>query len=113
MVDMPVRLRRFVVDRAGEDLIGVTGAASPHAESDEPGVDLAESVLLPLIGHPLAEEGDVIHGGSQDYKDRLRANTEELVERGGFGSPTMFLDGGDMYFGNDRIPLVVAKVEGG
>ena len=33
--------------------------------------------------------------------------------RGGFGSPTMFLDGGDMYFGNDRIPLVVAKVEGG
>ena len=49
---------------------------------------------------------------SQDYKDRLRANTDELVERGGFGSPTMFLDGDDMYFGNDRIPLVVAKVDG-
>ncbi|MYE13439.1 MAG: 2-hydroxychromene-2-carboxylate isomerase [Gammaproteobacteria bacterium] len=51
--------------------------------------------------------------GSQDYKDRLRANTDELVERGGFGSPTMFLDGDDMYFGNDRIPLVVAKVDAG
>ena len=50
---------------------------------------------------------------SQDYKDRLRANTDELVERGGFGSPTMFLDGDDMYFGNDRIPLVAAKVDGG
>ncbi len=38
-------------------------------------------------------------------KDRLRANTEELIRRGGFGSPTLFLDD-DMYFGNDRLPLL-------
>lgn len=44
--------------------------------------------------------------GSQPYKDRLRANTEELIARGGFGSPTMFVDGDDLYFGNDRLPLV-------
>ncbi len=44
--------------------------------------------------------------GEQACKDRLRANTEELVERGGYGSPTMFIDGDDMYFGNDRLPLV-------
>ena len=43
-------------------------------------------------------------------KDRLRANTEELVARGGFGSPTMFVDGDDMYFGNDRMPLVKAAL---
>jgi 2-hydroxychromene-2-carboxylate isomerase len=36
----------------------------------------------------------------------LRENTDELIERGGFGSPTMFVDGDDMYFGNDRLPLV-------
>jgi len=41
-----------------------------------------------------------------DTKARLRANTEELVARGGFGSPTMFVDGDDMYFGNDRLGLV-------
>ena len=41
----------------------------------------------------------------QDVKDALRANTEELIARGGFGSPTVFL-GDDMYFGNDRLPLV-------
>jgi 2-hydroxychromene-2-carboxylate isomerase len=41
----------------------------------------------------------------QDYKDRVRANTDECVRRGGFGSPTMFV-GDDMYFGNDRLPLV-------
>lgn len=42
----------------------------------------------------------------QDIKDALRANAEELIGRGGFGSPTIFVDGDDMYFGNDRLPLV-------
>ena len=39
-------------------------------------------------------------------KDQLKANTDELIARGGFGSPTIFVDGDDMYFGNDRLPLV-------
>jgi 2-hydroxychromene-2-carboxylate isomerase len=43
---------------------------------------------------------------SPDCKDRLRANTDELVARGGFGSPTIFVNGTDMYFGNDRLALV-------
>ena len=38
-------------------------------------------------------------------KDQLKANTEELARRGGFGSPTFFI-GEDMYFGNDRLPLI-------
>lgn len=46
-------------------------------------------------------------------KDRLRANTEELIARGGFGSPTMFVDGDDMYFGNDRLVLVAHALLGG
>ncbi len=45
-----------------------------------------------------------------DIKERLRANTEEVIARGGFGSPTMFVDGSDMYFGNDRLPLVEAAL---
>jgi len=44
-------------------------------------------------------------------KDRLRANTQELMDRGGFGSPTIFVGGADMYFGNDRLPLVRAALE--
>lgn len=40
------------------------------------------------------------------YKERLRATTDELIARGGFGSPTIFVNGTDMYFGNDRLPLV-------
>ena len=43
-------------------------------------------------------------------KTRLRANTDELIARGGFGSPTIFV-GNDMFFGNDRMPLVRAALE--
>lgn len=45
-----------------------------------------------------------------EVKDQLRANTDELVARGGFGSPTMFANGTDMYFGNDRLPLLEAAL---
>lgn len=47
---------------------------------------------------------------NQTYKDKLKANTEELIQRGGYGSPTFFLDGDDMYFGNDRLQLIEAKL---
>ena len=42
---------------------------------------------------------------SDEYKAKLRGNVEELIARGGFGSPTMFVEG-SMFFGNDRLPLV-------
>jgi 2-hydroxychromene-2-carboxylate isomerase len=45
-----------------------------------------------------------------EVKDRLRSNTDELIARGGFGSPTMFVNRDDMYFGNDRLPLVEAAL---
>ena len=48
--------------------------------------------------------------GSPPYKDKLRETTDELIRRGGFGSPTMFLNGDDMYFGNDRITLLESRL---
>ncbi len=47
---------------------------------------------------------------SDAYKAKLKDNTSELMERGGFGSPTLYLDGDDMYFGNDRLPLIAHKL---
>ena len=47
----------------------------------------------------------------QPIKDELQANTDEVIARGGFGSPTMFVDRTDMYFGNDRLPLLREAVE--
>ena len=47
---------------------------------------------------------------SQAYKDKLRDTTNELIERGGFGTPTLFLNG-DMYFGNDRVDLLRSTIQ--
>ncbi|KPF62379.1 2-hydroxychromene-2-carboxylate isomerase [alpha proteobacterium AAP81b] len=41
-----------------------------------------------------------------ETKARLRAATDELIARGGFGSPTFYVGKDDMYFGQDRIVLV-------
>jgi len=47
----------------------------------------------------------------QAIKDQLKANTDEVMARGGFGSPTIFVDKTDMYFGNDRMPLIREALE--
>ncbi|MGH7837749.1 MAG: DsbA family protein, partial [Candidatus Binataceae bacterium] len=40
-----------------------------------------------------------------EYKDKLKANTDDLIARGGFGSPSIFVVG-EMFFGNDRLVLI-------
>jgi 2-hydroxychromene-2-carboxylate isomerase len=47
----------------------------------------------------------------QMVKDELRANGEEAIERGAFGSPTMYLDNNEMFFGVDRLPLLRIAME--
>jgi len=59
----------------------------------------------------LDAEAILVRAEAPAVKGRLRANTEEVIARGGFGSPTMFVDKDDMYFGNDRLPLVEAALE--
>jgi 2-hydroxychromene-2-carboxylate isomerase len=41
-----------------------------------------------------------------ETKEALKQNTQELIGRGGFGSPTIYLNETDMYFGNDRLHLI-------
>jgi 2-hydroxychromene-2-carboxylate isomerase len=43
------------------------------------------------------------------YKDRIRANTDECVRGGDFGSPTISV-GDDMYCGNHRLVLLEAAL---
>src|SRR5690606_6674156 len=72
------------------------------------GRDLArDDVLTDLCNAVGADAHDVLEKiATQTLKDRLRANTDELIARHGFGSPTFFVNTTDMYFGNDRLPLV-------
>jgi len=66
-----------------------------------------DDVLAELARRVGLDPGDLLAKlAAPEYKQRLRANTEELIARGGFGSPTIFVDGDDLYFGNDRLVLV-------
>ena len=76
------------------------------------GKDISEDDVLKSIV-------DQLNGSAEEYfdfiktpeaKERLISNTQELMDRGGFGSPTFFLNKDDMYFGNDRIQLLEEKL---
>jgi 2-hydroxychromene-2-carboxylate isomerase len=66
-----------------------------------------DSVLAGLAERVGVEPARFLEGIARpEVKARLKANTDEVIARGGFGSPTLFVDGDDMYFGNDRLELV-------
>jgi len=70
-----------------------------------------DAVLASICARCGIDHGAFVQGlADPAVKARLRANTDELIARGGFGSPTMFVDGRDMYFGNDRLPLLAAAL---
>lgn len=80
-------------------------SSTPDIASDEVLATICEQVGLDTTGFFAA----ITH---QHYKDLLRQNTDELIARGGFGSPTIFINGDDMYFGNDRLELVESRLRG-
>lgn len=68
---------------------------------DDPEVLVAVATAAGLDGRA------ILHASQSDAsKAKLRGNTDELIARGGYGSPTMFVERNDMYFGNDQLPLV-------
>lgn len=70
-----------------------------------------DNVLRPLVrAVGLDEDAFFTAIASEPFKARLRESTDECMQRGGFGSPTLFLDGEDMYFGNDRIDLIARRL---
>jgi 2-hydroxychromene-2-carboxylate isomerase len=70
-----------------------------------------DAVLRPVVERVGLDWAEVSAKIADDvYKKKLRDNVDELIARGGFGSPTMFVDRDDMYFGNDRLPLVEAAL---
>jgi 2-hydroxychromene-2-carboxylate isomerase len=97
--DQPA-LRRFV-EPAFESYFG------RQENLDDPDVLIAAANAAGLDGTAIAQASV-----TDANKLRLRANTDELVARGGYGSPTIFVDQTDIYFGNDQLPLVEFALKG-
>ncbi|HLY79832.1 MAG TPA: 2-hydroxychromene-2-carboxylate isomerase [Caulobacteraceae bacterium] len=75
--------------------------------------DISQDAVLRQICVSVGLDADALLAAqaADEIKAELRANTDEVMARGGFGSPTIFVGGDDMYFGNDRLPLVRAALE--
>ncbi len=70
--------------------------------------DISQIAVLTALCRKLDIDPDKLVAAieQQTVKDTLRNNTQEAIDRGSFGSPTIFVGGDDMYFGNDRMPLI-------
>ncbi|MEO6015707.1 MAG: 2-hydroxychromene-2-carboxylate isomerase [Polaromonas sp.] len=73
--------------------------------------DISQDEVLAAICQQTGIDAEAFLAGiaRPDVKEQLKANTDEAIRRGAFGSPTFFV-GDDMYFGNDRLPLVRSAV---
>lgn len=76
--------------------------------------NLDDPQILALVADKAGFNGrDLIAKAQQQVvKDRLRTNTQDLIARGGYGSPSIFVNHDDMYFGNDQLPLIRRAIEG-
>ena len=76
--------------------------------------DISDEGVIASILESLGKEGaHVIElAKSDENKLRLRAQTEESIEKGIFGAPT-FIAGGELFWGNDRLEDALSWVKSG
>ena len=101
----PMRVCCALEERQDELLCFANHAFTAYFEHQR---NLDDPDVLTAVATECGFEGEALvrHSGEQDIKDRLRSNTQEAIDRGAFGSPTIFVNRTRMYFGNDQLPLV-------
>ena len=72
------------------------------------GLDISSSEILVNIATSLGWDSKdfLLYIEDSETKEKLKLNTNELMERGGFGSPTIYINNSNMFFGNDRLHLI-------
>ena len=93
---------------SGKDYVGLIF----HAYWTE-GLDISSDDILSNIVKSVGWNSDDFLSfiKLESTKTKLKLNTDELIERGGFGSPTIFVDQNNMFFGNDRLQLIEELLE--
>ena len=99
----------IAADRRGKLVPYATGVFEAYWGHDR---DITQDDILVEIATAAGLDAGEMAGAmaTDEIKADLRGNTEDLARRGGYGSPTFFVNDGDMYFGNDRMPLIRAAL---
>lgn len=79
---------------------------------DEQDMGNPEVVGAVLSRHGFSPDVVMQRMSDQAVKDSLRSHTEEAIERGVFGAPTLFV-GEQMFFGQDRLDFVEEALTAG
>ena len=76
--------------------------------------DISQEDVLQPIAESAGMDGEAFMAKitEEPIKRKLFETTDEIIAREGFGSPTFFIDESDMYFGNDRLELMQAAIDG-
>lgn len=111
-----VHLMRFccLLEQDQETLLRFAHAGFDAYFTEQRNLDDPETLVA--MTNEVGLDGAAMWQGSQEQycKDHLRANTDEAISRGAYGSPSIFVPFGDkerLYFGNDQLPLVGWAVE--
>ena len=77
------------------------------------GQDISQPAVVQAALDRAGLDGSALLAQTQDaaVKDQLRLNTEEAIQRGAFGAPTMFV-GDAMFWGNDRLDHLRMHLQG-
>jgi len=69
--------------------------------------DINDGAVLRRVASDCGLDADAIAAGAEDAQGiaQIQKNSLELIERGGFGTPSMFVND-TLFFGNDRVTLV-------
>ena len=100
----------IAADQAGQ---GVPFALAMFKAYWAEGADLSQPDAIAAVANGVGLDGTALVAatGEAAVKDVLRANTEDAIARGVFGAPTFFI-GKQMFWGNDRLPLMSAFLKG-
>jgi 2-hydroxychromene-2-carboxylate isomerase len=70
------------------------------------GRDLSDAAVVTEVATRAGLDGAALVAEAPAYKDALKAQTQEAVDRGAFGAPTFFV-GREMFIGNDRLDFAI------
>ncbi|HET8733516.1 MAG TPA: 2-hydroxychromene-2-carboxylate isomerase, partial [Anaeromyxobacteraceae bacterium] len=95
---LPLRAA-FAAERAGQ-LVPFTHALFRAYWAE--GKDVSDPAVVEAAATGAGLDGAALVAAAPSFKDALKAQTQEAIDRGSFGAPTFFV-GNEMFIGNDRL----------
>lgn len=99
---LPLRAA-FAADRAGQ-LVPYTHALFRAYWAE--GRDISDPAVVQEAATRAGLDGAALVAAAPGFKDALKAQTQEAVDRGSFGAPTFFV-GQELFVGNDRLDFAI------